>query len=153
MKRKSALSDNARAGVADLARWFGVSAQAIQQMITAGRLTRGVDGKFDLQQSVRGYIAELKARQERSANSIDKETAYWKLQNIKQKNRDWRIQRDRMVATEIVKALTSTLQGLRTVARDYPDVIAAIDAAIAAAGEVDVDLVSMAVEGDAEDED
>lgn len=142
-----------RVGGSELAQWLGVSMSAITGMRTAGKLTQGEDGKYNLKDEVLRYISELKERKsKREGGSIEEETAFWKLQNLKQKNRDWRQQRDRMVATEICKALIATLQELKGSATDAPRVVEAIDATIKAVDAIDVDLISMAVEGETEDD-
>lgn len=141
-------------GASDLSYWLNLSLTAVQSMRTAGKITPDKNGKYDVQEVVRNYIAELKMRRDKTENAttIENETAYWKLQNIKQKNRDWRLQRDRLIATEIVKGITAELGHLRDVAGDCEAVVKAIDAAIEGIGSVDVELVSMAVEGNMEDE-
>ena len=143
----------ARVTATELSRWLGISISQIGQMRNQGKMEQGEDGLYDLRVEVGKYIAFLKERRgERAANSVEAETAYWKLQNLKQKNRDWRLQRDRLIATEIVRSLSARLSDLRTACRDCPEAVAAMDALIAAAGNVDVELTAMAVEGEDEED-
>ena len=78
----------------------------------------------------------------------------WKLQNIKQKNRDWRMSRDRMVATEILGRLTNAMLELREMAKLNPALVEAIDKMVQMIGSVNVDDIPTIIEGsDEEDED
>ena len=155
-KRTAALKktkERIRVGGSELAQWLGVSLSAISNMRLNGRIEQGEDTLYDLQDSVLAYIAELKTRKEkREGTSIEQETSFWKLQNLKQKNRDWRIERDRLIASEIIKALSNAMQALKTTAANHKDVVEAIDGILSGLGNVDVDLLSMAIEGDADDE-
>lgn len=140
---------------ADLATILGIATSNITPMVQAGLMVKDEDGRFNLRDTVSGYCKRLKDRKEGKASKsdIETETSAWKLDNIKQKNRDWRMQRDREVALEITRTLTNAMNELREKAKMNPALVEEIDRMLESIGSVNVDSVSLAVEGeDAEDE-
>ena len=75
------------------------------------------------------------------------------MENIKARNRDWRMQRDREVALEIIRSLTTAMTDFREKAAMNPGLVVAIDELLGKIGSVNVDSVSIAVEGDEDDND
>ena len=143
---------------ADMAYVLGVTAPNVLGLTQSGSLTRGDDGLYDLVTNVSGYCRALRERKTGGAStgsksSIDVETAKWKLENIKSRNRDWRMQRDREVALEIIRSLTTAMTDFREKAAMNPGLVAAIDEMLGRIGSVNVDSVSIAVEGDEDDND
>lgn len=138
----------------DLAYCLGITTANITGFLQNGLLKKNANGKMDLVESVSTYCRSLRERKAGSnKTSIDEETAKWKLQNIKIKNRDWRMQRDRMVATEILKTLSESMGELRELAKLNPALCDEIDAIVSRIGRIDVDSISLAVEGDDEEDD
>lgn len=140
---------------ADLASILGIATSNITPMVQAGLMVKDENGRFNLRDTVSGYCKRIKDRKEGKASKsdIETETSAWKLDNIKQKNRDWRMQRDREVALEITRTLTNAMTELREKAKMNPALVEEIDRMLEAIGSVNVDSVSLAVEGeDTEDE-
>jgi hypothetical protein len=135
---------------------LGLATSNINNMVQNGNAVKDADGKFNLRDTVSGYCKRLrdkKAGDGKSKTDIDIETSAWKLDNIKQKNRDWRMQRDREVALEITRTLTNAMNELREKAKMNPALVEEIDRMLEAIASVNVDSVSLAVEGeDTEDE-
>ena len=140
--------------VGEVAAVIGVTSPNIAQLEQTRCMKRNENGKFNLVENVSNYCRAMRERKkENGRSSVEEETAKWKLQNIKVKNRDWRMQRDRMVATEILKALTEAMSELRDTAKLNPALCEVLDGIIDRIGRVDVDSISLAVEGDIEEDD
>lgn len=148
--------DNLTASATELAYILGIATSNITVQVQNGGMVPDADGRFNIRDTVSAYCRkwrEKKAGDGKNKNDIDIETSAWKLDNIKQKNRDWRMQRDREVALEITRTLANAMQDFREMAKLNPALVTAIDDMIAKIGSVNVDSVSLAVEGeDTEDE-
>ena len=135
---------------------LGLATSNINNMVQNGNAVKDDDGRFNLRDTVSAYCKRLrdkKAGDSRSKTDIEIETSAWKLDNLKQKNRDWRMQRDREVALEITRTLTNAMNELREKAKMNPALVEEIDRMLESIASVNVDSVSLAVEGeDTEDE-
>lgn len=147
--------DNFTVSQTELASIIGLATANITPMLQNGMMTKDADGRFNLRDSVSGYVRRMRERKEgvASKSSIDAETARWKLENIKAKNRDWRMQRDREVALEIIRVLTTAMTDFREKAKMNPGLVEAIDELLSRIGSVSVDMVALSVEGDDEEDD
>lgn len=140
---------------ADLASILGIATSNITPMVQAGLMVKDEDGRFNLRDAVSGYCKRMKDRKEgkQSKSDIDTETAKLKLDNLRIKNRDWRMTRDRQVATEILNKLVGAMQAFREQAKLNPALVDAIDDLISNINDVDIDGIPQIVEGgDEEDE-
>ena len=140
----------------ELAYILGLASGNITVMVQNGAVVKDADGRVNLRDTVSSYCRRMRERKEgvKTKSDIDTETAIWKLQNIKQKNRDWRMSRDRMVATEILGRLTNAMLELREMAKLNPALVEAIDKMVQMIGSVNVDDIPTIIEGsDEEDED
>lgn len=138
----------------EIAYVIGVTTAAITQMEQTNTIHRNEDGTFNLVDAVSSYCRALRDRKKESNKSeIELETAQYKLLNLKIKNRDWRMQRDRLIATEVLKALTEAVGGLREKAKMNPALCEEFDHVLSQIGRIDVDSISLLVEGDEEEED
>ena len=137
-----------------MAHIIGVAATNIQQFLQQGAMTANEDGRLNLRDNVREYcqrMRERKAGDSRSKSDIETETAVWKLENIKIKNRDWRMQRDRECALEITRTLANAMMELREQAKLNPALVEAFTKMIEAIGQINVDTIALAVEGEEEE--
>jgi len=134
---------------------LGLATANISPMVQAGVMTKDADGRFNLRDAVSGYCKRMRDRKEgkQSKSDVETETAIWKLQNIKQKNKEWRMTRDRQVATEILNRLAGAMGELREMAKLNPALVEAIDMMTGMIGSVNVDDISVIVEGDDEEDD
>ena len=140
---------------ADLASILGIATSNITPMVQAGLMVKDEDGRYNLRDAVSGYCKRMKDRKEgkQSKSDIDTETAKLKLDNLRIKNRDWRMTRDRQVATEILNKLVGAMQAFREQAKLNPALVDAIDNLISNINDVDIDGIPQIVEGgDEEDE-
>lgn len=138
----------------EMAHILGLAAANITALIQNGGMTEDEDGRLNLRDNVREYcqrMRERKAGDGRSKSDIETETAVWKLENIKIKNRDWRMQRDRECALEITRTLANAMMELREQAKMNPALVEAFTKMIEAIGQVNIDTIALAVEGE-EDE-
>lgn len=159
--RKSAAKKPARLDLdrltvskAEMAHIIGVAATNIQQFLQQGAMTADEDGRLNLRDNVREYCQRMRERKSgdsRSKSDIETETAVWKLENIKIKNRDWRMQRDRECALEITRTLTNAMMELREQAKLNPALVEAFTKMIEAIGQINVDTIALAVEGEEEE--
>jgi len=140
---------------ADLATILGIATSNITPMVQAGLMVKDEDGRFNLKDAVSGYCKRMKDRKEGKASKsdIDTETAKLKLDNLRIKNRDWRMTRDRQVATEILNKLVGAMQAFREQAKLNPALVDAIDDLISSINDVDVDGIPQIVEGGDEEDD
>lgn len=140
----------------DIAYLIGLATQNITQLIQLGLMKKQPNGKFNLVECVSNYCRSMRNRKKESTSGrseLETELTKWKLQNLKIKNRDWRMARDRMVATEMLKTLTEAMSELRESAKLNPALCEVLDGIIEKIGRVDVDAISLAVEGDIEEDD
>lgn len=136
----------------DLAYCLGITTANITGFIQTGLMKKNSNGRMNMVECVSAYCKSLRDRKSgQSKNSVEIETALWKLDNLKQKNRDWRTQRDREIAVEILHVLSNAMNDLREQAKLNPALVEAIDVMIAEIGSVNVENVSMIVEGDEDD--
>ena len=138
----------------EMAHILGLAAANITALIQNGGMTETEDGRLNLRDNVREYcqrMRERKATDSRSKSDIETETAAWKLENIKLKNKEWRMQRDRECALEITRTLTNAMLELREQAKLNPALVEAFTRMIEAIGQINVDTIALAVEGE-EDE-
>ena len=139
----------------ELASILGIATANITPMLQNGNLVKDENGRLNLRDSVSDYCKRLRERKDgtKSKSDIDTETAIWKLQNIKQKNKEWRMTRDRQIGTEILNRLSSAMCELREMAKLNPALVEAIDMMTSMIGSVNVDDISVIVEGDDEEDD
>ena len=139
--------------VSDIAYLIGVTTPNINQLLQSGVMRKNDDGTMNYVDNVSSYCRAMRERKAGSSKTdIDKELSMWKLLNLKQKNRDWRMQRDRMVATEILRVLANSMGEIRELVKFNPALADEFDAVIARIGSIDVDDISLAVEGDEEED-
>lgn len=139
----------------ELATILGLATPNITAMIQNGNLVKDSDGRFNLRDSVSGYCKRLRERKGgvRSKTDIDTETAKLKLDNLRIKNRDWRMQRDRQVATEILSKLAGAMMTFRDMAKLNPALVDAIDELVSSIQAVNVDDIAVIIEGEDEEDD
>ncbi len=140
----------------ELAQIFGVAQTNLTKMEKSGVLTKDEDGFYNLRDNVSAYMKrqrELRQSVGRTKSDIETETAQWKLDLIKQKSRDWRMQRDRECALEILHALANAVSELKEEAKMNPALVDAFDHVLSKIEAVNVDSISLAVEGEEEEED
>ena len=138
----------------ELATILGLATPNITAMVQNGNLVKDSDGRFNLRDSVSGYCKRLRERKggSRSKSDIEIETANWKLDVIKQKSRDWRMQRDRECALEILHSLANAVSELKEEAKMNPALVEAFDRILSKIDSVSVDGIALAIEGDEEEE-
>ena len=138
----------------ELAYIIGLQSANITSLIQNGSLKKDTDGRLNLRDAVSGYVKRLRERKEgaRSKSDIDTETAVWKLQNLKIKNRDWRIQRDRFIAMEILSSLGSAMVELREAVKGDAQTVRAVDKMIKAIDAISPDDIALKVEGEDDEE-
>ena len=148
--------DTLTASATELAYILGIATSNITVQVQNGGMVPDEDGRFNIRDTVSAYCRkwrDKKAGDGKSKSDIEIETSAWKLDNLKQKNRDWRMQRDREVALEITRTLTNAMNELREKAKMNPALVEEIDRMLESIASVNVDSVSLAVEGeDTEDE-
>jgi len=138
----------------DIAYLVGLSTPNITQLLQSGVMKRSESGKFNFVECVSSYCRSMRNRKSGNEKSeLEIELSAWKLQNLKLRNRDWRMQRDRMVATEILKSLSEAVGGLREKAKMNPALCEEIDQLLSCIGRIDVEGISLAVEGDETEDD
>ena len=141
-------------GGSEIANCLGVTTGNVTGLCQSGTISKNENGKYYLEETIRSYCRAMRERKSGDSKSeLDIETARWKLENIKAKNRDWRMQRDREIALEIIRALTNAMTEFREQAKLNPALVDAIDEMISKIGSVDVDGISQIVEGGDEDDD
>lgn len=134
---------------------LGIATANISPMVQSGVMVKDEDGRFNLRDTVSAYCKRMRDRKDGKASKsdIDTETAKLKLDNLRLKNRDWRMTRDRMVATEILNRLSGAMMTFREQAKLNPALVDAIDELIASIASVNADNVSLIVEGDDDEDD
>ena len=139
----------------ELASILGLTLPNITQMKLNGNLVPDADGRFNLKEAVSSYCKRMREKKEgkQSKSDIDTETAKLKLDNLRLKNRDWRMTRDRQVATEILNKLVGAMQAFREQAKLNPALVDAIDDLISSINDVDIDGIPQIVEGGDEEDD
>ena len=139
----------------DLAYCLGITTANITGFIQNGLLHKNSNGRMNLVECVSAYCKRMRERKDGKASKsdIETETAKLKLDNLRLKNRDWRLTRDRQVATEILNRLAGTMMTFREQAKLNPALVDAIDELIASIASVNPDNVSLIVEGDDEEDD
>lgn len=141
-------------GGSEIANCLGVTTGNVTGLCQSGTIAKNDNGKYYLEETIRSYCRAMRERKSGDSKSeLDIETARWKLENIKAKNRDWRMQRDREIAMEILHSLTNAMTDLREQAKLNPALVKAIDEMIGRIGSVDVDGISQIVEGGDEEDD
>lgn len=140
-------------GGSEVANCLGVTTGNVTGLCQSGTISKNGNGKYYLEETIRSYCRAMRERKSGDSKSeLDVETARWKLENIKAKNRDWRMRRDREIAVEIIRALTNAMTDLREQAKLNPALVKAIDEMIGRIGSVDVDGISQIVEGSEDDD-
>lgn len=144
-----------RVSLTDIGYMLGMTTSAAGHLAQSQTIVADPDGKYPLMSTVSKYCKALREKKadKPSKNSIDVELSIWKLQNLKMKNRDWRQQRDREVALEIVRTLNNAMLELREQAKMNPALVDAFDKMIESIGRINIDSISLAVEGNEEDDD
>lgn len=134
---------------------LGIATANISPMVQSGVMVKDEDGRFNLRDTVSAYCKRMRERKDGKASKsdIEVETSKLKLDNLRLKNRDWRMTRDRMVATEILNRLSGAMMTFREQAKLNPALVDAIDELIASIASVNADNVSLIVEGDDEEDD
>lgn len=141
---------------AELATLLGLATANITPMVQQGTMVKDADGRFNLLESVSGYVKRMRERKSGagSKSDLDAELQYWKIEKAKNAVRDFRMNRDREVCLAVLSALTNAMAELKKELGGDPGVGRAIDRFIERVNSVDVDGVSYLVEGDGdEDED
>lgn len=138
----------------ELAAVLGLTLPNVTQMKLNGNLVPDEDGRFNLKDAVSSYCKRMREKKEGKASKsdIETETAKLKLDNLRLKNRDWRMTRDRQVATEILTRLASAMMNFREQAKMNPALVAAIDEMITGIKDVDIDNIPQIIEGDDEED-
>jgi phage terminase Nu1 subunit (DNA packaging protein) len=139
----------------ELASILGIATANITPMLQNGNLVKDENGRLNLRDSVSAYCKRMRERKDgkQSKSDIETETAKIKLDNLRLKNRDWRMTRDRQVATEILNRLSGAMMSFREQAKLNPALVDAIDELISNIGTVNADDISVIVEGDDEEDD
>ena len=139
----------------ELAAVLGLTLPNVTQMKLNGNLVPDEDGRFNLKDAVSSYCKRMREKKEgkQSKSDIDTETAKLKLDNLRIKNRDWRMTRDRQVATEILNKLVGAMMNFREQAKLNPALVNAIDDLISNINDVDIDGIPQIVEGGDEEDD
>ncbi len=148
--------DTLDASAVELGCILGVTSPSITQAVQSGTLAKNADGRFNIRDAVSSYckrLRELKKTAQKSKSDIEQETLEWKLDLIKQKSRDWRMQRDRECALEILHSLATAVGELKEEAKMNPALCDAFDRLLSKIEAVNVDSISLAVEGEEEEED
>ncbi|MBQ7178145.1 MAG: hypothetical protein IJS08_12085 [Victivallales bacterium] len=133
---------------AELAEWLCCTQAAITQAKKAGNLIVNEDGKYPLKANIGKYISSLRARKNPKGDSVDLERSlqFWKVENEKQKNLQWRLRYGQEIAQAILGQLGNGIAALRhTLAGDAEAAKALKDFAEAIAT-VDTDAVVYATE-------
>lgn len=147
--------DTLTASNTELAYILGISTANITPFVQSGVFTKADDGRFNIRDCVSTYCKRLRERKEgtRSKSDIDTETAKLKLDNLRIKNRDWRMTRDRQVATEILAKLAGAMMTFREMAKLNPALVDSIDELISSIQAINVDDIAVIIEGEDEEED
>jgi len=138
----------------DLAYCLGITTANITGFIQTGLMKKNSNGRMNLVECVSAYCKSLRDRKSGNAKSeLDIELNTWKVANLKLKNKDWRMQRDRLLVSEILKSLSEAVGGLREKAKMNPALCDEIDHLLSCIGRIDVEAISLAVEGDETEDD
>lgn len=102
---------------AELADWLGITPPAVTQLKKRGELVPDEDGKYDLRASIRAYCNNLRKRKtpkgEQTVN-LEASLAFWRVENEKQKNLQWRVRYGQSIASAIVQQLSNAISILRS---------------------------------------
>lgn len=139
----------------ELGHILGLATANINVMVQNGSVVKDDDGRINLRDAVSSYCRRMRERKDgtKSKSDIDTETAKLKLDNLRIKNRDWRMTRDRQVATEILSRLAGAMMTFREQAKLNPALVESIDELISGIASVNADDISVIVEGDDEEDD
>lgn len=138
---------------ASLASLLGLAASNVMSLTNAGSLTKNENGNFDLVESVRKYVKDLRERKTGAGKST-LETEALKLKNEKQKTyiESWRRKRDKQIAVGILEALKTAMLRLKTEIENGVKINDAIENVITSLQTVDYDVVLEEVENMDNDE-
>lgn len=132
---------------------IGLATANISPMVQAGVMVKDADGRFNLRDSVSGYVKRMRERKSGDSKSeLELEQIALKNEKLKEQLRSWRMQRDREVGLAIIQALRSAMDKLRQECRMVPPICEAIDGLLDALSRIDIEGISYEIEGEADDD-
>lgn len=140
---------------AELADFLGVTAPAVTQLKKSGVLATDEDGRYDLRDSVRAYCSQLRQRKTpkgEQAVNLEASLAFWKVENEKQKNLQWRVRYGQSIGSAILAQLANAVSALRSELSGDSAACAAVRSLQDAIGRVDLDDAVYSTLNEANDE-
>ena len=143
---------------ADLSLFLGITENSVRDLRSKGVFAYDDDGQLDLSKCVCSYVRWVKDAQKRrevktGKSALDEELIVWKIEKAKMAIRDFRLQRYREVALEVLAALRKTAENLKQECKLVPRLTEVIDSFINAIGSVDIDSIAYSVEGEDSEDD
>lgn len=131
-----------------LADWLGVTQAAISQMKKAGQISVDDSGMYDLKKSVQAYLSTLRARKAPKGENVDleKSLAFWKVENEKQKNLQWRLRYGQEIGSAILSGLANAVNNLREAIGATPAGVEAVNQFLDALNKTELDDVVYSTE-------
>ena len=144
----AARSIPARVNGVALADWLGVTQAAISQMKKAGQIAVDESGNYDLKKCVQSYLAILRARKAPKGENVDleKSLAFWKVENEKQKNLQWRLRYGQEIGSSILASLANAVGNLREAIGATPAAVDAVNQFLDALNKTELDDVVYSTE-------
>lgn len=137
----------------ELADFIAISNSNISSLVSTGIFSKTDTGEYDLRECVRAYIKNLRERKKGNGKTdIDTELNFWKLQNAKSRNNEWRIAYGKSLATEIITGLSNAIMTLKSKAKDNIEIANIMDDFLNEIGTVSIDRAVLAVENMDDDE-
>lgn len=133
---------------------IGLATANISPMVQAGVMTKDADGRFNLRDSVSGYVKRMRERKGGDSKSeLELEQIALKNEKLKEQLRSWRMQRDREVGLAIIQALRNAMEKLKNECKMVPPICEAIDGLINALARIDIENISYEIEGETDEDD
>ena len=117
---------------AELAEWLNCSSAAITQMKNAGKLVTDERGRYPLFESVRTYVTQLRNRKKgeqdggASTGGLDRSLLFWKVENEKSKNLQWRMRYGSDIAQKILGQMAGSIRNFSHSLDKYPEAVQAL---------------------------
>lgn len=126
----------------ELAEWFGITPPAITQLKKTGVLATDENGLYDLKTCVRTYCNNLRMRKTPKGDqtiNLEASLAFWKVENEKQKNLQWRIKFGQVIGSEMLRQLTNIISALRSALANDSEACNAVRDLLESIGRVDLE--------------
>jgi len=109
---------------AELAEWLEITPAGVTQAKKRGVIRLGVDGRYNLKESVQAYIKDIRGRKKASTRqNLDEDLKYWQVENAKTKNVGWRRDYGRQLIRAYRDHHRSTLDEFRRAVSEFPKAV------------------------------